>query len=187
MPTPPSPRRPRSALQICRPEEASKAKKLSPSSTLLPANTRPPATAGVPEGGSGPWPTKACHRGASCATMAALRTVSPGFTPVRDGFCPYIGHSLGGSGVGLDEGGGSVAAEPQAIAKSARTAAPPKPGGYAGRLRTTVLLLAPGSLDRGGGPKVGPCYARSRTEPRRPHDPAHRRCPERPRGGARYL
>src|SRR6266487_1745006 len=158
MPTPPSIRgRPRSALHTGRPVEASKAKKLSPSSTLLPTKTRPPATAGVPEGGSGPRPTKACQRGASRATISVLRAASPAFTLVREGSCPYIGHSLGGLGVGLDEGGGSVAEEPQAVVNSARTAAPPRPRRCAARLRTTVLFLSPlRLLNHGRGPKVGP-------------------------------
>ncbi len=118
---------PTSAVQSVRPEAASKAKKLSPSVTLLPTNTRPAATAGEPDGGSGPCPMKACHRGTRRAREAATIAVSPAFRPVRAAFCPYIGHSLGTELAGVAElvaGVGVWAAAPQPTAISPRSASP---------------------------------------------------------------
>src|SRR5262245_26467561 len=105
MPTVPDSGRPRSAVQRTAPVFASRAKKLSPSVRLLHANTRPPATAGVHEGGSGPIPRWACQCGTSPVTAATLN-VSTGLRLDRDGSCPYIGHSLtaGAEGVGASAG-----------------------------------------------------------------------------------
>src|SRR5262249_30412047 len=82
---------PRFVPQSRWPFVASKAKKLSPSATLLPTKTRPPDTLGVPAGGQLPMPMSTCHRGAIASTDATPSFVSPALKPLRPGSPPYVG------------------------------------------------------------------------------------------------